>query len=99
MTAKDFSEVFTKNENKHHHADKKNGCMEMTEEQQISLRTIYDRDIPAIECWLNREHVRKWFGEPQTWLEEINAKHGWIHYYIVEYENIPIGFCQYYDCR
>jgi len=72
--------------------------MEMTKEQQISFRAMCNNDMLVIERWLNREHVRKWFGEPQTWLDEINAKHDWIHYYIVEYENTPIGFCQYYDC-
>lgn len=36
------------------------------------------------------------------WIEEVEKQDSafrWIHHFIVEYENKPIGFCQYYACK
>lgn len=54
-----------------------------------------------LTTWLNKEYILKWYHEPDEWLTEINERHGaysWIHHFIVMDKNIPIGFCQYYDC-
>ena len=68
---------------------------------KISLRNLVDADIPLLTTWLNKEYIRKWYHEPEGWLEEINGRHNsfkWLHHFIVMDEAIPIGFCQYYDC-
>lgn len=67
----------------------------------ITLRQATKKDFPIIEVWLNKEYIKKWYGEPEEWLAEIRNDSGefdWLNHYIVVYENIPIGFCQYYDC-
>lgn len=68
---------------------------------KITIREMYELDIPLIQDWLNKEHIRKWFGDPQEWYNEIcdcEGKFSWIVHFIVEYNDEPIGFCQYYDC-
>ena len=67
----------------------------------ISLRLASSDDFSIIEIWLNKEYIKKWYGEPKEWLLEIRNDSGafsWLNHYIVIYNNIPIGFCQYYDC-
>ncbi|MCO1603339.1 GNAT family N-acetyltransferase [Desulfosporosinus nitroreducens] len=67
----------------------------------LNIRKVKNVDIPLFEEWLNKEHIRKWFGDLSEWLNEIYNREGqyyWINHYIIEYEDRPIGFCQYYDC-
>ncbi|WP_085833781.1 GNAT family N-acetyltransferase [Clostridium merdae] len=67
----------------------------------ISLRSVKKSDLLAIEVWLNKDYIQKWYGEPEEWLFEIrndNGKFEWLNHYIVLYDAMPIGFCQYYDC-
>lgn len=69
--------------------------------EDLKLRKMNNQDIPLVEKWLNKKHVRKWFGDPGEWLNEIYNREGqydWINHYIIEYEDKPMGFCQYYDC-
>jgi RimJ/RimL family protein N-acetyltransferase len=69
--------------------------------RKITLRPISDEDIMLLTTWLNKDYILKWYQEPEEWLTEINNRNGaysWIHHFIVMDENIPIGFCQYYDC-
>lgn len=67
----------------------------------ISLRSSNKYDFPILEAWLNKEYIKKWYGEPEEWMREIrndSGEFGWLNHYIVMYEDTPIGFCQYYDC-
>jgi hypothetical protein len=65
-----------------------------------SLRALEEVDINLVQSWLSQDYVEKWFGDPIEWLEEIkdrNNKYSFIHHFIMEESNKPIGFCQYYD--
>lgn len=65
-----------------------------------SLRVLKDVDINLVQSWLSQDYIKKWFGDPIEWLEEIkgrNNKYSFIHHFIMEKCNKPIGFCQYYD--
>ncbi len=67
----------------------------------IYLRPSNKEDFFCIETWLNKEYIKRWYGEPEEWMEEIRNDSGyfsWLNQFIVMYENTPIGFCQYYDC-
>ncbi|SHN70102.1 GNAT family N-acetyltransferase [Desulfovibrio litoralis] len=69
--------------------------------ERVFILKVDNNEIPTIEVWLKKEHIKKWYGDPQEWLEEIkdiSGEYGWLNHYIIQYENIPIGFCQYYDC-
>lgn len=68
---------------------------------EITLRTVNDADISLLTLWLNKDYILKWYHEADEWLAEINQRHdtySWIHHFIVMNDDIPIGFCQYYDC-
>jgi len=69
---------------------------------QINLRSLLDTDIALMEKWLTMPHVAKWYLYPEHWLHEIKERQGefsFITHFIAEHGNIPIGFCQYYDCH
>lgn len=69
--------------------------------KELILRPFEDNDILLMKTWLNQEYILKWYHEPREWLEEVekrNTEFFWIHHFIVMKENMPIGFCQYYDC-
>lgn len=59
-----------------------------------------DQDIELFKKWLYEPHVAKWYHEPLDWIDEVEKRStdfSWVHHYIVEYANRPIGFCQYYE--
>lgn len=73
----------------------------------LELRELKDSDIPLIEKWLNKDHVKKWYVIPHMgvtlddWMMEIkerNRKFNWLHHFIVVYDGEAIGLCQYYKC-
>lgn len=67
----------------------------------IVLRAMTVEDLPIFKKWLYTCHVAKWYHEPLDWITEVEQqekKFCWIHHYIVEHDNIKIGFCQYYAC-
>ena len=73
----------------------------------LELRLLHDNDIPLIEIWLNKEHVKRWYEIPELgitindWISELKAYKGefqWITYLIVLWQNRPIGLCLYYKC-
>lgn len=77
------------------------------ENQKLSLVPVGDHDIPQIEIWLNQDHVKKWFEIPEQgvyiadWLNEVskrNREFSWIHYFMVQLHDFPVGFALYYDC-
>jgi len=68
----------------------------------ISLRTFTITDLGLIEKWLDKENITFFFGEPAVWINEISnhlpsMPNDWKYHYMVEINNIPIGFTQYYD--
>lgn len=67
----------------------------------LRLRSLEDSDLPILTQWLYTKHVSPWYQNPDEWLDEISNRHSlyrFIHHYIVMLQDIPIGFCQYYDC-
>lgn len=68
----------------------------------ITLRPVEKTDMNLLSTWLNKDYIKKWYGDPEEWLAEIKNETGefdWLNHYIVIHENIPMGFCQYYDCQ
>ncbi|MDO5559792.1 MAG: GNAT family N-acetyltransferase [Oscillospiraceae bacterium] len=74
----------------------------------LELRSLNDSDIPLIETWLNKEHVKRWYEIPDLgitiddWMAEIKEYKGkfqWITYLIVMWDRSPIGLCLYYKCE
>lgn len=67
---------------------------------RVKLRVFEDKDLDIFKQWLYKEHVAKWYTEPNSWINEIekrNSDFNWVHHFIVEVEGVAIGFCQYYD--
>ena len=67
----------------------------------LILEQFTDDDIILMEKWINKEYVKKWYGNLSEWIYEIkerNGKYNFIKHFIVKHTNIKIGFCQYYDC-
>ncbi len=68
---------------------------------------LCDDDIPIVEVWLNKEHVKRWYEIPHMgvtisdWMHEIREHDGefrWITHLIAMYQGRPFGLCQYYRC-
>ncbi|MBU5484241.1 acetyltransferase [Clostridium sp. MSJ-11] len=69
-------------------------------ENLIKLRVFRDEDMGLFKKWLYTTHVAKWYHEPLDWIDEVekrNSEFVWLHHYIVEHEDKPIGFCQFYE--
>ncbi len=74
----------------------------------LILSPLHDNDIPLVECWLRKAHVKRWYEIPRLgitiddWIAEIKAYKGefrWINYCIVQWQDDPIGLCLYYRCE
>jgi len=68
---------------------------------QLTLRPLFENDIALMERWLYTPHVAKWYKHPEHWLNELRERRGefsFLTHFIAEFEGVPIGFCQYYDC-
>lgn len=66
------------------------------------LRPLENEDIALFEQWLAAPHVAKWYHDPADWIDEVKKRHGefsFLHHFIVEAGERPIGFCQYYEYR
>ncbi|MDR0883455.1 MAG: GNAT family N-acetyltransferase [Oscillospiraceae bacterium] len=66
----------------------------------ILLRPFEDADVALLEQWLFAPHVAGWYAHPDQWLREIHARHDefrFITHFIAVRDDVPIGFCQYYD--
>ena len=69
--------------------------------KNIFIREFDNADMLFIKSWLNKDYIKKWYGEPREWLDEIeniSGEYDWLNHFIVEYDGVPLGFCQYYDC-
>lgn len=74
----------------------------------LELRLLGDDDVPLVEAWLNREHVKSWYEIPHMgvtiddWMSEINRRNGkfsWLTYLVATWQGRPIGLYQYYKCE
>ena len=68
----------------------------------INLRRMEQSDIPLFKEWLKLPHVAAWYHEPEDWIYEVEhqaSEYPWLHHYIAEDQDKPIGFCQYYEYR
>lgn len=69
--------------------------------EKIKLRRFEDIDLPIFKEWLKKDHVKRWYTEPEDWIEEVTLRDStfsWITHFIVEYEEKSIGFGQFYQC-
>lgn len=67
----------------------------------IVLIPLTDGDMPLLSGWLDKGYIKKWFGEKEDWLNEINERDGEYHFlkhFIVCLDNRKIGYCLYVDC-
>ena len=67
----------------------------------IRMRPMVAEDLAVFQHWLYTAHVAQWYHEPLDWIVEVEQQDGafhWLRHYIVEHNDTPIGFCQYYAC-
>jgi len=67
----------------------------------IILQSFTDDDIELFVQWLNKDYIKKWYGNLEDWINEVKNRSGefnFINHFIVKYDEDKIGFCQYYDC-
>ncbi len=67
----------------------------------IKLRPLQDADVEQLKIWLYKKHVLQWYHDTDDWLKEIRERKrefSFLHHFIVDKGDEPIGFCQYYDC-
>jgi aminoglycoside 6'-N-acetyltransferase len=63
------------------------------------FRPVAAGDLPLLQQWLNRPHVREWWGDPVGGLTEIE-KHiadPAVDLFMVSYNGMPIGYQQSWD--
>lgn len=66
------------------------------------LRRLETEDMLVVKGWLEKEHVKKWFGDASEWMYEIEHRKdefNFIKHFIVEEDGVSVGFCQYYDWK
>jgi aminoglycoside 6'-N-acetyltransferase len=73
--------------------------------RRISFRPIGRSDFPLLQKWLAAPHVAVWWNEPFD-LASLEAKYGpridgseAIHVYFIQFEDVPIGWIQWYRWR
>jgi GNAT superfamily N-acetyltransferase len=65
----------------------------------MNLRPFSHADLPLLQHWLDQEHIRRQFGDPEIWLDEIGESldSAWVSHYIACVNHVPVGFGQVYD--
>jgi len=71
-------------------------------EKDIILKPLEDEDIILFENWMDKDFIKKWFGEKKDWLEEIYSRKDVnnpvpVIHFILYHKKKKIGFCQYID--
>jgi len=63
------------------------------------FRPVSAGDMPLLQQWLNRPHVREWWGDPVAGLARIEQHIGdpSISLFMVSHDGIPIGYQQSWD--
>lgn len=67
----------------------------------LSIRVFEDDDTWLMKAWLNKEHVKKSYENPNDWLAGLHGRFDqfrFINHFIPLYSDKRIGFCQYYTC-
>ena len=67
----------------------------------LSVRPLEDREGPLVEGWLRRDHVVRWLGDPEPWLEELRGRRGrfsFLRHWLASWGPRPVGFGQHYRC-
>lgn len=67
--------------------------------KQVQLRAFKDTDIFLFEQWLHQDYVAQWYEQPLDWMDEVRQRNDafrFIHHFIAEYDDVDIGFGQYY---
>ena len=67
----------------------------------LTLLPVEDYDLPKLETWLKKEHVLRWYHDVDEWMNEIRERNGefaFLNHYVAYWDNIPVGFGQWYDC-
>ncbi|MGB0412759.1 MAG: GNAT family N-acetyltransferase [Pikeienuella sp.] len=64
----------------------------------ITFETFTEADLPQLETWLHRPHVRQWWGEPASELAAIreDLESDRFKGFIVHVEGLPVGFVQWW---
>ena len=73
----------------------------MINKSEIVLKHLTEEDLILLESWLDKEYVKKWFGDKKDWLNEINERDGkydFLKHFIVYHNDRRIGYCLYADC-
>lgn len=68
---------------------------------KLSLIPIKDSDIKRLKGWLHKDYIQKWYNDADEWINEIKERNNtfkFLKHYIVLEKDMPLGFCQYYDC-
>ena len=69
--------------------------------ENIELVNFSDEDIKIFKQWINKDYIKKWYGNLDDWIDEVTNRNGefnFIKHFIVKNNGQKIGFCQYYDC-
>lgn len=48
----------------------------MINKSVIILKPLAEKDIILMESWQDKEYIKKWFGDKEDWLNEINERDG-----------------------
>ncbi len=70
-------------------------------EAEFSFRPVSRQDCALIFGWLERPHIREWWGEPyEEWaLIEEMLETGEAHPFLVESEEGPLAYIQYWEVK
>jgi aminoglycoside 6'-N-acetyltransferase len=64
-----------------------------------AFRPVAASDLPMLRAWLNADHVRRWWGDPDEELAEIASamQEVGVDPLVVSFAGRPIGYLQSYD--
>jgi len=71
----------------------------MTRDPTYGFRAVTEDDLSLLSRWLARPHVREWWGDPGTSIEEIkqSMEDDAVEPLIVDLDGTPIAYLQSYD--
>lgn len=71
------------------------------ENHHLYLKPIQDADLSILNTWLHKEYILKWYNYADEWMNEVRERYReykFLNHYMVWADDMPVGFCQYYDC-
>nr|WP_319571010.1 GNAT family N-acetyltransferase [uncultured Draconibacterium sp.] len=65
----------------------------------MKIRDFKIEDLSTLKIWLEQDYISRFWGNIQEWIDEIteNLDADWVKCFIVEHNDKPIGFLQYYE--